>query len=87
MRVAPAVLTAFGVVAAAVMVVSYAIEKRDRRWIAVFAMACVATAVYAIATNSWLFAVLEFIWAAIAVRRLQAISSPRAQQTGAFSSG
>jgi len=68
-------ISAFGVVAAAVMVTSYALELRDRRWIAVFCLACVATAIYAIATDSWLFAILEFIWAAIALRRFRAADS------------
>jgi len=35
----------------------------------------VATAIYAIATDSWLFAILEFIWAAIALRRFRAADS------------
>jgi hypothetical protein len=73
-------LTAFGVVAAAAMVTSYALESRDRRWIAVFSVACLATSVYAVATGSWLFAILEFIWATIALRRFRTASQGVALQ-------
>lgn len=62
-------LTAFGVVAASTMVVSYALESRGRIWIAIFAVGCAATAVFGIITEAWIFATLETVWAAIAVRR------------------
>jgi hypothetical protein len=78
-------LTAFGVVAAAAMVTSYALEARDRRWIAVFSVACFATSIYAIATGSWLFAILEFIWAAIALRRFRTADSRGAIERQALS--
>lgn len=77
-------MTALGVVAAAVMVTSYALESRDRRWIAV---ACVATSVYAIGTGSWLFAILEFIWAGIALRRFLSTNSVTLPERRTFSSG
>jgi hypothetical protein len=83
-------MTALGVVAAAVMVTSYALESRDRRWIAVFAVfavACVATSVYAIGTGSWLFAILEFIWAGIALQRFLSTNSVTLPERRTFSSG
>ena len=80
-------LTAVGVVAAAVMVTSYALEQRDRRWIAVFSVACAVTSVYAVATGSWLFAVLEFIWATIALRRFRSTNSKSTPERRAFSGG
>jgi hypothetical protein len=64
-------LTAFGVLAATAMVTSYALESRDHRWIAVFSVACLATSIYAVVTDSWLFAILEFVWAAIALQRFR----------------
>lgn len=80
-------LTAFGVLAAGVMVASYALESHHRRWIAVFAVACAATSVYAVATGSWLFAVLEFTWAGIAAQRFISISSATSNDRRTFSSG
>lgn len=62
-------LTAFGVVAAATMVGAYALEPRDTRWIAVFAVGCAATALYGALTGAWIFVVLETVWAIIAVDR------------------
>lgn len=62
-------LTLFGVAAAATMVISYALEGRGARWIAVFAAACAATAVYGVASGAWVFAVLEAVWSAVALRR------------------
>lgn len=62
-------LTAFGVIAAGAMVLSYALEARSARWIAVFAVACAATAVYGVLTEAWIFAILESGWAVIATRR------------------
>ncbi len=50
-----AVLTAFGVIAAATMVVSYALEERHRYWTAAFAVGCAATAVYGVLTSAWIF--------------------------------
>ncbi|NND13339.1 MAG: hypothetical protein HKO10_05190 [Acidimicrobiia bacterium] len=64
-------LTAFGAVAAATMVVSYGLEARGRHWVAVFAAASFAAAVYGVLIGAWIFAVLEFIWAGIALRRYQ----------------
>ncbi len=70
-------ITLFGVVAATVMVTSYALESRHVRWIAVFAVGCLATAAYGAITGAWIFAVLESIWAAIAIRRFRVNSGDR----------
>ena len=63
------VLTAFGVASAVVMVVAYALESRGPTWIAIFAVGCASTALYGILTQSWIFAGLEIVWSALAVRR------------------
>jgi len=62
-------LTAFGVVAAPTMVVSYALESRSQRWILIFAGGCAATALYGVLTEAWIFAILESVWSVIALRR------------------
>jgi len=69
-------LTAFGVVAATTMVTSYALEDRHRYWIVVFAVGCAATALYGVLTGAWIFAVLETIWAAVALRKFRANRLP-----------
>jgi uncharacterized membrane protein YjjP (DUF1212 family) len=63
------VLTIYGVIAAAAMVISYALEDRHHLWIVVFAVACAATAIYGLLTGAWIFAVLESVWAAVAINR------------------
>lgn len=70
-------LTVVGATAAAVMVVSYALEPRGRVWIAVFAAACAATAIYGIATEAWIFAGLEAVWSVVATRRFLTHENPQ----------
>lgn len=65
-------LIAFGVVAATTMVVSYALESRGAIWIAIFAAGCLATAIYGVLSGAWIFAILETVWAAIALQRFTA---------------
>jgi hypothetical protein len=64
-------ITAFGIAAATTMVVSYSLESKGARWIAVFAGGCLATAAFGVLTGAWIFAVLETIWAGIAVHRFR----------------
>lgn len=73
-------LTAFGALAAVTMVVSYALEARHRNWLAVFAIGCLAASMYAVLSGAWIFAVLETLWAAIAVRRYRKHESVRTDQ-------
>ncbi len=54
------------------MVVTYGLEFRGAMWIALFAAACLATAAYGLVTGAWIFAVLEFVWAGVAIRRFLA---------------
>lgn len=70
-------ITGFGILAATTMVAAYGLESRGPRWIAVFAGGCLATAVYGVVTGAWVFAVLESVWAALAVGRFR---SERAAQ-------
>ena len=70
------VLITFGIVSAALMVVSYALEDRSPIWIAVFAVACAMTAVYGVITGAWIFAVLEAVWSVVAVRRFARQQAP-----------
>jgi dolichyl-phosphate-mannose--protein O-mannosyl transferase len=63
------VLTAFGVVALAFMVVMYALERRGRIFIAGFALGCALASAYGFASGAWPFGVVEAIWCMIAIRR------------------
>ena len=62
-------LEAFGYLAAATMVICYALEERDERFTVAFAASCAAASAYAFATRAWPFFVLEAIWSVVAFRR------------------
>ncbi|HZJ27542.1 MAG TPA: hypothetical protein VFF40_11135 [Acidimicrobiia bacterium] len=62
-------ITAFGVVAATTMVVAYGLEARATFWIAIFAVGCLATAIYGVLTGAWIFVALESVWAGLALHR------------------
>jgi hypothetical protein len=59
-RLAP-MLTAFGVTALTFMLVMYALERRDRRFILAFACGCVLSSVYGFLAGTWPFGVVEAI--------------------------
>jgi hypothetical protein len=62
-------LTAFGVTALTFMLVMYALERRDRRFIVAFACGCAVSSAYGFLAGTWPFGVVEAIWAAVALRR------------------
>lgn len=66
-----------GTVAVSLMAVFYMLEKRHTVFILLFSLACLASSGYAIAIESWPFAVVEFLWAGIAfVRWLKSSKKP-----------
>jgi hypothetical protein len=66
-------LTAFGVVVVTFMMVMYALERRDSRFILAFACGCLFSSVYAFLAGVWPFGVVEVIWAAVAVQRYRRV--------------
>jgi len=64
----------FGLVAVASMAAFYALEERSRWFILLFAGACLASSGYAVAIRSWPFAIVEFLWAGVALLRF--LSTP-----------
>jgi len=64
-------LTLFGVVALSAMLLFYALEERSPYFLLLFALACVASAVYGFLQGAWPFGVVELIWAGVALRRWQ----------------
>jgi hypothetical protein len=63
------VLTAYGVVALTFMMTMYALERRGRRFILLFALGCLLSSIYGFLANAWPFGVIEAIWCVIALRR------------------
>lgn len=62
-------LDLWGFASVTVMVSAYALEARGRTWVLVFAAASVSAAAYAVAIESWPFALVEGVWSVIALRR------------------
>ena len=62
-------LTAFGAVAVASMLVFYALEDRDARFVIAFAGACLASSAYGFLQGAWPFGVVELVWSGVALRR------------------
>ena len=56
-------LELLGAAAAVVLVVTYSLKARSPWYVLGFAGACIGVALFAVATDAWLFAVLEGTWA------------------------
>jgi len=65
-------LTFYGLVAVAVMLVFYALEDRSHWFVLAFALACLMASSYGFLQGAWPFGVVEAIWSIIALRRWQA---------------
>jgi len=64
-------VTAFGVLAVSLMMAAYAAEGRDRRFVLLFAVACLLSSAYGFLAGAWPFGVVEIIWAGVAMGRYQ----------------
>ena len=74
-------LTAFGVTALTFMLVMYALEPRNPRFILAFACGCLLSSAYGFLAGTWPFGVVELIWASIAARRYQRLTHTLRQRT------
>ncbi len=66
------VLTLYGVCAVLFMMTTYALERRGRLFIALFAVGCLASSLYGFLAGVWPFGLVEGFWAIIAWRRFRA---------------
>jgi hypothetical protein len=62
-------LTAFGLFAVTLMLVTYALEDRARWVTLAFAFACALGSVYGFLQGAWPFGVVEAVWEMVAVRK------------------
>ncbi|MBV8983678.1 MAG: hypothetical protein JOZ68_12960 [Acidimicrobiia bacterium] len=65
------VVTLYGVCALTFMMLMYALERRGRSFVLLFAIGCVLSSLYGFLSGAWPFGAVELIWATIAVRRYQ----------------
>jgi hypothetical protein len=60
-------LTAFGLLAVTLMLVTYALEERSRWATLGFAFACALGSIYGFLQGAWPFGIVEAIWAMVAL--------------------
>jgi len=63
------VVTLYGVCALTFMMGMYALERRGRQFVLLFAVGCLLSSSYGFLSGAWPFGVVELIWTGIAVRR------------------
>jgi hypothetical protein len=62
-------LTIFGACVVTFMMLMYALEQRDRRFVLAFAIGCALSSSYGFLAGTWPFGVVEAIWSIVAVKR------------------
>lgn len=70
-------LTLFGLFAVSFMLVCYALENRDNRFILAFAAGCVLASIYGFLQGAWPFGLVEAVWTVVALRRWRLASRPK----------
>lgn len=67
-------LSAFGLFAVTLMLVTYAFEDRSPWFVLAFAGACLLASAYGFLQGAWPFGLVEAVWAIVATRRWQRLS-------------
>jgi hypothetical protein len=62
-------VTIFGIAALTFMLLMYALERRDPRFILGFAVGCALSSGYGFLSGAWPFGVVEIVWCGVALRR------------------
>jgi hypothetical protein len=62
-------VTIYGVCVVTFMITMYALERRSRLFVLLFAVGCLLSSAYGFLSGAWPFGVVEIIWSAIAVGR------------------
>jgi hypothetical protein len=62
-------LSAFGLFAVSLMLVTYALESRSDWYVLAFAVACALGSVYGFLQGAWPFGLVEGVWSGVAARR------------------
>jgi hypothetical protein len=62
-------LSAFGLFAVTMMLVTYALEERSEWFTLAFAFACGLGSAYGFLQGAWPFGLVEAIWAGVALRK------------------
>jgi hypothetical protein len=68
-------VTVYGVCALTFMMVMYAMERRNPRYVIGFAIGCVLSSAYGFLSGAWPFGVVELIWSGVAVQRYRDLAT------------
>jgi hypothetical protein len=68
-------VTIYGVCAVTFMIIMYALERRGRSFIALFALGCLLSSVYGFLAGAWPFGIAEIIWSGVAIQRYRNVAS------------
>jgi hypothetical protein len=66
-------LTVFGACAVTFMMLMYALERRGRIFILLFAFGCALSSAYGFLAGTWPFGVVEIVWALVAIHRYRTV--------------
>jgi hypothetical protein len=69
-------LTVYGIVVLTFMMVMYALERRDRRFVVAFALGCALSSSYGFLSGAWPFGTVEAIWCVVALFRFYRKPAP-----------
>ena len=62
-------MTLFGLVAVALMLVFYSLEKRSHWFLLAFSGSCVLASMYGFMQGAWPFGLVEAVWSVVALHR------------------
>ena len=62
-------LSAFGLFAVTLMLVTYALEARSHWFVLAFAFSCALGSTYGFLQGAWPFGLVEAVWSVVAIRR------------------
>ncbi len=62
-------LTSFGLFAVTMMLVCYALERKNKWFILAFSMACMLGSIYGFLQGAWPFGLVEAVWSIVALHR------------------
>ncbi len=70
-------LTLYGVVVIAFMMLMYALEGRGPQFVLAFAVGCALSSSYGFLSGAWPFGCVEAVWSVIALRRFVTVRRAR----------
>jgi hypothetical protein len=74
-------VTVYGILVLSFMMIMYALERRDRRFVLAFALGCALSSSYGFLSGAWPFGLVEAVWCGVALHRYHRGPAPRSAPT------